>query len=81
MTLSKLLLNLKIKKTINDVIDWYGNDIVIKEKDDGIYVTLKVNGQAFLYWTLQYEMNIEIVEPVAAKKKYIEMLKAILNKY
>ena len=81
MTLSKLLLNLKIKKTINDVIDWYGNDIVIKEKDDGIYVTLKVNDQAFLYWTLQYEMNIEIVEPGAAKKKYIEMLKAILNKY
>ena len=68
-------------KTINDVVDWYGNDIVIKEKDDGIYVILKVNELAFLYWALQYGMNIEIVKPVATKKKYVEMLKAILNKY
>lgn len=63
------------QKIINDVIDWYGNDIVVKEKDDGLYITIKVNEQAFLYWVLQYGLNIEIIKPVATKKKYIEMLK------
>lgn len=69
------------QKTINDVIDWYGNDITVKEKDDGLYVSLKVNEQAFLYWALQYGMNVEIIKPVTTKKKYVEMLKVILNKY
>lgn len=69
------------QKTINDVIDWFGNDITVKERDDGLYVSLKVNEQAFLYWALQYGMNIEIVKPVATKKKYIEMLKKIMCKY
>ena len=68
-------------KTINDVIDWYGNDISVKEKDDGLYITLKVNEQAFLYWALQYGMSVEIVKPVATKKKYVEMLKNIMSKY
>lgn len=68
-------------KIINDVVDWYGNDIVVKEKDDGLCVTIKVNEQAFLYWALQYGLNIEIIKPVATKKKYIDMLKVILNKY
>lgn len=68
-------------KIINDVVDWYGNDIVVKEKDDGLYVTIKVNEQAFLYWALQYGLNIEIIKPVATKKKYIDMLKEIIGKY
>lgn len=68
-------------KIINDVVDWYGNDIVVKEKDDGLYITIKVNEQTFLYWALQYGLNIEIIKPVATKKKYIEMLKEIINKY
>lgn len=69
-------------KIINDVIDWYGDEnIDIKEKDDGIYITFKVNEQAFLYWALQYGENIEIVKPVTTKRKYIEKLENILNKY
>ena len=53
-----------------------GNALV--QKDDGLYVSLKVNEQAFLYWALQYGMNVEIIKPVATKKKYIEMLKKIM---
>lgn len=68
-------------KTINDVVDWYGNNISIKEREDGIYVTFNVNEQAFLYWALQYGLNIEIIKPVATKKKYLEMIHEIMNKY
>ena len=48
------------QKTINDVIDWYGNDITVKEKDDGLYVSLKVNEQAFLYCGSIDDLNKEI---------------------
>jgi len=68
-------------KTINDVVDWYGRDIQIKEKEDGLYINFDVNEQAFLYWALQYGMNIEIIKPVSTKKKYLAMLKDIMNKY
>lgn len=68
-------------KTINDVVDWYGNDINVKEKEDGLYVTFSVNEQAFLYWALQYGMNVEIIKPISTKKKYISMLNEIINKY
>lgn len=68
-------------KVVNDVVDWYGENINIKEKEDGIYIEFKVNEQAFLYWALQYGMNIEIIKPVATRKKYITMLEEIMNKY
>lgn len=68
-------------KTINDVVDWYGNNISIREREDGIYVTFNVNEQAFLYWALQYGLNIEIIKPVATKKKYLEMIHEIMGKY
>lgn len=75
------LIKITNPKVINDVVDWYGENINIKEKEDGIYIEFKVNEQAFLYWALQYGMNIEIIKPVATRKKYITMLEEIMNKY
>lgn len=69
------------QKTINDVIDWFGNDISISEKDSEIYVSFDVNEQAFLYWALQYGLNIEIITPIETREKYIEMLNNIVEKY
>ncbi len=68
-------------KVINDVVDWYGDNITIKSRDDGIYIEFKVNEQAFLYWALQYGLNIEVIKPVATRKKYISMLDNIISKY
>lgn len=68
-------------RTINDIVDWFGNDIEIKEKQDGIYVSFNVNEQAFLFWALQYGLNIEIVKPVEIREKYIKMLDDITKKY
>ena len=68
-------------KILNDVVDWYGENIIVKEKDDEIFVSFNVNEQAFLYWALQYGMNIEVVKPLTTRNKYVEMLKQILTKY
>lgn len=68
-------------KILNDVVDWYGENVIVKEKDDEIFVSFNVNEQAFLYWALQYGMNIEVVKPLTTRNKYVEMLKQILTKY
>lgn len=68
-------------KILNDIVDWYGENIIIKQKDDEITVSFNVNEQAFLYWALQYGMNIEIIKPVATRNRYVEMLKEIMDKY
>ena len=69
------------EKVINDIIDWYGEGVDIEIKDKEIFVSFNVNEQAFLYWALQYGLNIEIIEPAATREKYIEMLDKIANKY
>lgn len=69
------------QKTINDVVDWFGNEITINEIQGEIYVTFDVNEQAFLYWVLQYGMKIEIINPAKTREKYVEMLDAIAEKY
>jgi predicted DNA-binding transcriptional regulator YafY len=68
-------------KILNDIVDWYGENIIVKQKDDDIFVSFNVNEQAFLYWALQYGMNIEIVKPAATRKNYVEMVNTIKNKY
>lgn len=68
-------------KAINYVIEWYGNNARIKENDEGVFVTLNTNEQAFLYWALQYGQSIKIVKPQEIKAKYISMLKEIIDKY
>lgn len=75
------VIKLDSAKTINDIIDWYGENISIKERDDGIYVSFAVNEQAFLYWALQYGKSIEIIKPIATRNKYIEMIENIVKKY
>ena len=68
-------------KILNDVVDWFGENIIIKEKDEEIYVTLSVNEQAFLYWAMQYGQSIEVIKPNSTREKYIEMVEKILKKY
>ena len=69
------------EKVINDIIDWYGEGVDIEIKDKEIFASFNVNEQAFLYWALQYGLNIEVIEPAATREKYIEMLDKIINKY
>lgn len=74
-------IKIKNPKVLNDIVDWYGENIIVKEKDNEIFISFNVNEQAFLYWALQYGLNIEIIKPKSTRDKYIEILKEIINKY
>lgn len=69
------------EKYVNDVIDWFGKDIVVEKKNDDVFVNLKANETALVYWALQYGEHVEVVEPVETRQKTKEALISILKKY
>ncbi len=77
----KAKLKLDNEKVIGDIIDWYGENVDVYQKDGQIYAELKVNEQAFLYWTMQYGEVVEIISPKETRQKYKEMLSKISSKY
>lgn len=67
---------------IDQIIDWYGNDVVIyKENEDECLVTVKVNKEAFFCWAMQYGPHIEVIEPSEIRERVVNNVKAILQKY
>lgn len=77
----RAVLKLASTKVIGDIIDWYGENISIYEKNNEIFAELKVNEVALLYWAMQYGEVVEIVCPEETREKYVEMLDKIKDKY
>lgn len=74
-------LSLSEPKYINEVIDWFGENISISSKNDKTFVTLKANEQALIYWALQYGEHVEIVSPKTTREKFVQTIKKIFEKY
>ena len=74
-------LKLDSPKVIGDIIDWYGENIKIKKENEEIFVNLKVNELALIYWSMQYGEHVEIVSPQETREKIKAMLEKVLNKY
>ena len=74
-------LKLDSPKVIGDIIDWYGENIKIKKENEEIFVNLKVNELALIYWAMQYGEHVEIVSPQETREKIKAMLEKVLNKY
>jgi len=66
---------------VNDIVDWFGDNARIFEKQDQIYVELLVNEDALIYWALQYGKKVEIIKPAETRKKMVETLEEMLQKY
>ena len=77
----RTIIKLVNKKTINDIMDWFGDKVNFREKDGNIYAELKVNEQALLYWALQYGEEVEIISPIITREKLKQKLKDIIKKY
>lgn len=77
--------NIKIlaqKNLMNDLIDWYGTDFKILEKNDNdMIVSLKCNEKAFECWALQYGKYIEVLEPIDLRKKIVDDIASMYEKY
>jgi predicted DNA-binding transcriptional regulator YafY len=76
-----ITLKLANKGIINDLIEWFGKDVSIRERDGSLYASFKTNKQSFIYWALQYGEYIEIIEPKELRQELKQILKNLLDKY
>lgn len=66
---------------INDVIDWLGRDIGIRQEDGFLLVDTVTNKQAMKYWAVQFGEKVEVLEPEDLRKNIREMIKGMNDRY
>lgn len=67
---------------IDQLIDWYGEDIIIKPfNDEECIASVKVNKEAFFYWAMQYGLHIEVLEPTDMRERVKNASKYMWEKY
>lgn len=72
------------KKYIGFFIDWYGHEYTSRPaKDDEDYIIIRTmnNENATYYWALQYGGMVEVLAPLALRKRIKVGLQEILGKY
>lgn len=69
---------------MNDLIDWFGKDFRIIEKDEkkkSIVISVKCNYNAMFYWALQYGAYVEVLSPPALRNEIADTIKAMNKRY
>lgn len=67
---------------IDQLIDWYGEDITLKpSSDDECIASVKVNKEAFFCWAMQYGLHIEVLEPTDMRQRVKDATKYMWEKY
>lgn len=71
------------RKILKDVIDWFGDEITIKDNknSDTITAVVKVNEKAIRFWAMQYGEDVTIKSPKKIVEKMKEQLKDMINRY
>lgn len=69
-------------KIIDDVIDWFGSDIVFTdETEDEVTAHVTVNWHAMRHWALQYCRHVTVLSPNDLAQTVKEDLQNALNNY
>ena len=69
-------------KIIDDVIDWFGSDIVFTdETEDEVTAHVTVNWHAMRHWALQYCRHVRVLSPPDLTQTVKEDLQNALNNY
>lgn len=67
---------------VDDLIDWFGRDFRILEKEEeSIVISVKCNYNAMFYWALQYGAYVEILAPEELREELAETIRRMDEKY
>ena len=67
---------------IDQVIDWFGDEIQISEVDNGkAKVSIMASIDAMKYWSLQYLDYVEIIEPQSLRERIEDSIRNSAKKY
>ena len=68
--------------TMTQLVDWFGKDFKILEKDDGsMIVRLTCNERAMRFWALQYGPYVEVLEPESLRNQLKEDISGMYERY
>ncbi len=68
--------------TMTELVDWFGKDFKILEKDDGaMIVRLTCNERAMRFWALQYGPYVEVLEPESLRNQLKEDISGMYERY
>ncbi len=66
---------------IDVVIEWFGEDIPLEEKNGAFYATVRVSESSLIVWALQYAESVEIVSPADTRERMKQILENTRRKY
>ena len=66
---------------IDQVIDWFGTDIIIRKLDGQLAVTVKASPSAMQLWALQYAQFVTVTKPQELADKIKATLKSAAVRY
>ena len=68
---------------IDQVIDWFGQDVTIENTDDEnqILVTIQVSPSAMEHWAMQYLNYVEVLAPKYLRERITDKLQTGIEKY
>ena len=68
--------------TMTELVDWFGKDFKILEKDDqSMIVRLTCNEKAMRFWALQYGPYVEVLEPESLRNQLKEDVTGMYERY
>ena len=70
------------EKHLNDVFDWFGKNVALKETDNGkISVTIKADKNAMIFWAMQYCRYVTVTEPPEVADEIRQTMEKALERY
>ena len=67
---------------IDQIIDWFGKDIRIEERQDGRFlVKVRASVNAMEYWAMQYLNAVEIISPLELRERIKKNVQSANEKY
>ena len=70
------------KYLINDVIDWFGTDVVFSDEgEDDVTARVQVNLQAMRFWAVQYAPHVRVLSPAGLAEEVKEDIRTAAKNY
>lgn len=70
------------KHILNDVIDWFGTDVVFSdESDDEVTARVDVNLKAMRLWAIQYGPYVTVLTPKSLANEVIQSFQIAMHQY
>ena len=74
-------LKLEDDRAVSYVIDWFGRNARVYQKEGTLLADVKTNEMALVYWSLQYGEVVEVLSPDSTREKIKEIITKMYKKY